>query len=47
MDRRRFSHDIRRAEAVTELGWIDIRVTAEDTEGGIIRRVGAAWKRRL
>ena len=46
MDRRRFNHDIRRAEAVTELGWIDIRVTAEDTEGGIIRRVSAAWDRR-
>jgi hypothetical protein len=46
MDRRRFNHDIRRAEAVTELGWIDIRVTVEDTEGGIIRRVSAAWDRR-
>ena len=46
MDRRRFSHDIRRAEAVTELGWIDIRVTAEDTAGGIVRRVSAAWDRR-
>jgi hypothetical protein len=46
MDRRRFNHDIRRAEALTELGWIDIRVTAEDTEGGIIRRVSAAWDRR-
>jgi hypothetical protein len=46
MDRRRFNHDIRRAEAVAESGWIDVRVTAEDTEGGIIRRVGAAWERR-
>ncbi|ORW04338.1 hypothetical protein [Mycobacterium kyorinense] len=45
-DRRRFYHDIRRAEALTELGWIDVRVTAEDTEGGIIRRVGDAWDRR-
>jgi hypothetical protein len=46
IDRRRFYRDIRRAEAVTELGWTDIRVTAEDTEGGIIRRVSAAWDRR-
>jgi hypothetical protein len=45
-DRRRFNHDIRRAEAIAELGWIDVRVTAEDTEGGIIARVGAAWSRR-
>jgi hypothetical protein len=45
-DRRRFNHDIRRAEAVAELGWIDVRVTAEDTPGGIIRRVGSAWDRR-
>jgi hypothetical protein len=45
-DRRRFNKDIRRAEAVTELGWIDVRVTAEDTEGSIIWRVLAAWDRR-
>jgi hypothetical protein len=45
-DRRQFNKDIRRAEAVTELGWIDLRVTAEDTPGGIIARVSAAWKRR-
>jgi hypothetical protein len=47
MDRRRFNHDIRRAEAVAELGWIDVRVTAEDTEGGVIARVSAAWDRRM
>lgn len=46
MNRRVFNHDIRRAEAVAELDWTDIRVTAEDTEGGIIGRVGAAWDRR-
>lgn len=46
MNRRIFNHDIRRAEAVSELGWIDIRVTAEDTEAGIIGRVSAAWDRR-
>jgi hypothetical protein len=45
-DRRRFNQDIRRAEAVTELGWIDVRVTAEDTPGGVIGRVSAAWDRR-
>ncbi len=45
-DRRRFNKDIRRAETVAELGWIDVRVTAEDTEGGIIWRVQAAWDRR-
>jgi hypothetical protein len=45
-DRRQFKKDIRRAEALTELGWIDVRVTAEDTEGGVIARVSAAWDRR-
>jgi hypothetical protein len=45
--RRRLNHDIRRAEAVADLDWIDVRVTAEDTEAGIIRRVSAAWDRRL
>lgn len=45
-DRRRFNQDIRRAEAIAELGWIDVRVTAEDTPGGVIGRVSAAWDRR-
>lgn len=45
-DRRQFKKDIRRAEALTELGWIDVRVTAEDTEGGVIARVSAAWDSR-
>jgi hypothetical protein len=45
-DRRQFNKDIRRAEAIAELGWIDIRVTAEDTPGGVIARVSAAWDRR-
>ena len=44
IDRRRFNHDIRKAEAVAELGWVDIRVTAEDSEGGIVRRLSAAWR---
>ena len=45
-DRRQFNKDIRRAEAVAELGWTLVRVTAEDTPGGIIARVSAAWQRR-
>lgn len=46
LSRKRLNHDIRKAEAVAELGWIDLRVTAEDTEGGIVRRLSAAWRRR-
>jgi hypothetical protein len=45
-DRRRFFKDIQRAEAVAELGWIDVRVTSADTPGGIIARVSSAWARR-
>jgi hypothetical protein len=45
-DRRQFNSDIARAEALTDLGWIDVRVTAEDTEGGVIARVSTAWDRR-
>lgn len=45
-DRRQFKKDIRRAEALIELGWSNVRVTAEDTEGGVIARVSAAWDRR-
>jgi hypothetical protein len=44
--RSRFNKDIRRHEEVTELGWIDVRVTSQDTEAGIVRRVKAAWDRR-
>ncbi|MGA8332766.1 MAG: hypothetical protein WB777_26300 [Mycobacterium sp.] len=46
MDRRQFNHDIRRAEAVAALGWAEVRVTSEDTEGGVIARVTTAWDRR-
>lgn len=42
----RFNRDIHRHEAVTELGWIDIRVTSRDTEGGIIGRLRSAWRQR-
>jgi hypothetical protein len=46
INRRVFNHDIRKAETVAESGWTDIRVTAEDSEGGVIRRLSAAWARR-
>jgi len=45
-DRRRFHKDIARFEALPELGWLTIRVTAEDTRGGILTRLAAAWSRR-
>jgi hypothetical protein len=45
-DRRQFNRDIRRAEALAELGWLDVRVTAEDTPGGVSARVAEAWERR-
>jgi very-short-patch-repair endonuclease len=45
-DRRQFAKDIRRAESLAELGWTVLRVTAEDTPGGVIARVAAAWERR-
>jgi very-short-patch-repair endonuclease len=44
--RRQFNKDIARAEALTDLGWTDVRVTAEDTPGGVIARVSATWDRR-
>jgi hypothetical protein len=42
----RFNKDIRRHDHVTELGWMDIRVTSRDTEGGIIGRLTTEWSRR-
>ncbi len=45
-DRWQFNKDIHRSENVSELGWINIRVTAADTEGEILRRVRGAWARR-
>ena len=36
-DRRQFNRDIARIDALTELGWIVVRVTAEDIPGGIMR----------
>jgi very-short-patch-repair endonuclease len=45
-DRRQFNKDITRLETLTDLGWVVVRVTAEDTEGGTIARVTTAWNRR-
>lgn len=45
-DRRQFNRDIRRYDDLAELGWLVIRVTAEDTEGTIVRRIAAAFDRR-
>ena len=42
-----FNKGIKRHEDVMELGWIDVRITARDTDGSIIGRVGAARARRL
>ncbi|WP_046321000.1 hypothetical protein [Mycobacterium sp. UM_Kg1] len=44
---RQFNHDIRRAEALAEMGWIDVRITKDDTVGGIVGRVGEARARRV
>ncbi|MDG4664294.1 hypothetical protein [Mycobacterium sp. 236(2023)] len=45
--REAFNKGIRRHDAVTQLGWTDIRVTASDTEGGIIATLAAVWRQRL
>jgi hypothetical protein len=45
-DRRRLAHDIRRTELLMELGWIVIRITAEDAPETIRRRIGAAFVKR-
>lgn len=41
-DRRQYVRDIRRAEMLEELGWIVVRVVAEDRPASIVRRVRAA-----
>lgn len=46
LSRRRANRDIRRAEGVANQGWIDVRVTVEDCEPDIIRRIGDARSRR-
>lgn len=44
--REEFNKGIRRHDAVTELGWDDIRITTLDTEGVIMARLHASWRRR-
>lgn len=46
-NRRQLSRDIRRTEELRDLGWIVVRVTAEDTEASIIGWVEAAFARRV
>ncbi|MCW2515132.1 MAG: hypothetical protein JWR11_4174 [Mycobacterium sp.] len=46
MTRRQFDRDIRRFEGVTECGWVDVRITAEDSDSSIIGRVRRAFDRR-
>jgi hypothetical protein len=41
-----FDKDIRRHDTVTELGWVDLRVTSRDTEASIVQRLAAAFARR-
>lgn len=41
-DRRQYVKDIQRQEMLEELGWIVVRVVAEDRPEGIVRRVRAA-----
>jgi hypothetical protein len=44
---RQFANDIARYETMTnDLHWIVIRVTSQDTPGGILGRLAAAWSRR-
>lgn len=45
-DPAQFRKDVERFEALPELGWITIRVTAGNTQGGILGRLAAAWARR-
>jgi hypothetical protein len=44
-NRRQFNKDIHRLELLTDMGWIVVRVTSEDCEADIIRRVAAARDR--
>lgn len=46
IDRRVFDKDIRRHDALIELGWIVLRFTSEDTAGNVERRVAEALARR-
>jgi hypothetical protein len=46
LTRRQFDRDIRRFDGVTELGWIDVRITVEDTDAVAIDRTRRAFARR-
>lgn len=46
LDRRRFVHDIGRAEMIAEQGWLDIHVVAEHSEAFILHRAREAFARR-
>ncbi len=41
-DRRQYVKDIRRLEMLEQLGWVIVRVVAEDRPADIVRRVRAA-----
>ena len=45
-DRVQYLKDIRRLDMLRELGWIVIRVVAEDPPADILRRVQRAWEAR-
>jgi hypothetical protein len=45
-DRAQYIKDIRRSEFVDGLGWLNIRVVAEDRRDRVIGRVANAWARR-
>ena len=42
----RFAKDLRRIRAMTEAGWNVIRVTAQDTDGTVLRLIADAWAER-
>ena len=46
-DRRQYVKDIRRQEMLERMGWIVVRVVAEDGPGNILRRVRAALANRV
>jgi very-short-patch-repair endonuclease len=45
-DRRQYVKDIRRIEMLERMGWIVVRVVAEDRPGAILRRVRGALEAR-
>jgi very-short-patch-repair endonuclease len=47
LDRARFARDIRRLEKLNALGWLVVRVVAENRPEDIVRRVQNAWLQRV